>query len=49
MKLNNKKSSNLSCKVLGLALCAVIGLGINVTPMHKKTANVKPEERQPLE
>ncbi len=46
MKLNNKKSSNLSCKVLGLALCAVIGLGINVTPMAMKNAHAQEDSQR---
>lgn len=46
MKLNNKKSSNLSCKVLGLALCAVIGLGINVTPMAMKNAQAQEDSQR---
>ncbi|MGY0625891.1 MAG: tetratricopeptide repeat protein [Paraglaciecola chathamensis] len=41
MRTSSKKSNNLSCKVLGLTLCAVVGLGLNVTPLTMKSAQAQ--------
>ena len=41
MRVTSKKSSHLSCKVLGLTLCAVIGLGFSVSPLAIKGAQAQ--------
>nr|WP_201751668.1 tetratricopeptide repeat protein [Paraglaciecola mesophila] len=41
MSVRSKKNNHLSCRLLGLTLCAVVGLGVSVTPMAMKSAQAQ--------